>query len=54
MQKRLPGPGFYKTVEYIGNVIPDSSVKTERQNVFKRADDRFLKVGIVSPNPAYY
>lgn len=40
-QKNLPGPGFYQSFEVTGGVIPDSTMRTERQSTISKAKDRW-------------
>lgn len=55
-QSKLPGPGFYKSFDVTGGVIPDASIKTCRQTKFSKASDRWTAPTAqqASPPPSQY
>ena len=40
-EKKLPGPGYYEQMKVVGSDMPNSTFRSQRQNVFGKADDRF-------------
>ena len=40
-EKKLPGPGYYEPMGVVGANMPSSPFKSQRMNIFSKADDRF-------------
>ena len=53
-QKKLPGPGFYQQMDVLGAVVPNSSIRSQRMNVFSKAEDRFKDPKQQSPAASTY